>query len=82
MAHKNRKKVKKFHFLKCWIFSILRLKASPVAWASFKEAFGISKLKFLIKEENPEPDPDSLEMLDPQHCVESTGTITKLAHFY
>jgi hypothetical protein len=55
-----------------------------VAWTSFKEAWGISKLKFLIWKKKfllyffllqflviktlvlePEPDPDSLEMLDP-----------------
>jgi hypothetical protein len=37
MTHKNRKKIKKFHVLKCWMFSFRGLKASSVAWTSFME---------------------------------------------
>jgi hypothetical protein len=38
MTHKNIKKINKFLFLKCWMFSLLGLKASPVAWTSIIEA--------------------------------------------
>jgi hypothetical protein len=69
------------------MFSFER-KASPVAWTAFIEGLGISKLQFLIKNSavfflqffkpDPCPDPDSLEMLEPdpypdhQHCKSSS----------
>ncbi len=45
--HKNRKKVRKFHVMKCWMF-FRGLKASPEAWTSFMEAKD-KKLQLLIK---------------------------------
>jgi hypothetical protein len=33
-------KINKFHVLKCWMFSLDGLKASPVAWTSFMVAEG------------------------------------------
>ncbi len=47
-THKNRKKVQRFNFLKCWLFS---LRGKGFSWSLdvLYESLGISKLQFLIK---------------------------------
>ncbi len=40
MTHKNRKKIQKFHVLKCCSCSLLRAASSVAAWPSFMEAQG------------------------------------------
>jgi hypothetical protein len=40
MTDKNRKKVKKYHVLKCWMFSFEHMKASPAAWTSIMVLYG------------------------------------------
>jgi hypothetical protein len=50
MTHKNRKN--KFHFLKCWMLSFEGLKASPVAWTSFMEAYGKVKIAIFDLKKN------------------------------
>ncbi len=37
ITYKNKKKVKKFHVLKCWMFSFEGLESFPVAWTSLME---------------------------------------------
>jgi hypothetical protein len=77
-THKNRKKINKFHFLKCWI-SLLRTENFFCSLNVLYGGLGIIKLQFLIKKDmiknskcifkffvikTLNPDPDSLEMLD------------------
>ncbi len=48
MTHKNRKKIKKFQVLKCWMFS-LRAEGFFCGLEVLYGGQGIGKLQFLIK---------------------------------